>query len=568
MIPQTFPSVVDANNRTKMVVYEVPSIVGLTRWIDYIPVKSPASENDLSLANTYDNAGFILSSGLTNVTGLQAFVDYVPIYVDNAATTPWTTDANGYIPLSDLFSIPSLFANGEQGVWYDPSDFTTMFEDTTGSIPIALERPVGLLLDKSKGLALSSELQPNGDFSSGSTGWTVAGDWVIQNNRAEKLTNTANSNLGTSISVEANKSYLVTFDIISVTGQIIVQTASSSNANLIGFTSAGSVRCVITAASVLTGSRVIVFRAVTASTAVIDNVSIKELAGNHAISALASGAKRPTLSAKYNLLVGTTTLATQSVTTLATNYLLSFTGAGSITLSGTKTGTFTAGNNTLSSVTAGTLTLTVTGTVTNAQLIPSDQSSIPYQQVTTSTNYDADATKFPPFLRFDGTDDSMVTSSINFSTTDKVTLWAGLRSINTTNSIVCELSNNFNLAGAFGLSSPSTGGATTVRAYENVALLSATSTVLTPPSTFVVSVSYNNATSGSIQNKINSIDNGSNSGAGGGNFVNQPLYIGARGETSNFFRGNLYSLIIRGVTSTATQISNTETFVNSKTKAY
>ena len=203
-----------------------------------------------------------------------------------------------------VFSPLSLFAAGEQGVWYDPSDITTLFQDSSGTTPVTtVEKPVGLLLDKSKGLALSSELQPNGDFSSGSTGWIIAGDWVIQNNRAEKLTNTANSNLGTSVSVEANKSYLVTFNIISVSGSVIVQTASASNANLVAFTSTGSVSCIITAASVLAGSRVIVFRSVTASTAVIDNISIKELAGNHATQS--TGTKRPVLSARYNLLART-----------------------------------------------------------------------------------------------------------------------------------------------------------------------------------------------------------------------------------------------------------------------
>lgn len=42
-----------------------------------------------------------------------------------------------------------LFANGEQGVWYDPSDLTTMFQDTAGTIPAAYGQPVGLILDKS-----------------------------------------------------------------------------------------------------------------------------------------------------------------------------------------------------------------------------------------------------------------------------------------------------------------------------------------------------------------------------------------------------------------------------------
>ena len=45
-----------------------------------------------------------------------------------------------------LFSDPLT-----NGVWYDPSDFTTLFQDAAGTTPVtAVEQPVGLMLDKSK----------------------------------------------------------------------------------------------------------------------------------------------------------------------------------------------------------------------------------------------------------------------------------------------------------------------------------------------------------------------------------------------------------------------------------
>lgn len=51
--------------------------------------------------------------------------------------------------LNNQWNPKYLFGNGEQGVWYDPSDFSTMFEDEGGSIPVtAVEQPVGLMLDK------------------------------------------------------------------------------------------------------------------------------------------------------------------------------------------------------------------------------------------------------------------------------------------------------------------------------------------------------------------------------------------------------------------------------------
>jgi len=49
-----------------------------------------------------------------------------------------------------LFSPLSLFANGEQGAWYDPSDLTTLYQDSAGTTPVAADGdPVGLMLDKS-----------------------------------------------------------------------------------------------------------------------------------------------------------------------------------------------------------------------------------------------------------------------------------------------------------------------------------------------------------------------------------------------------------------------------------
>lgn len=43
-----------------------------------------------------------------------------------------------------------LFASGEQGAWYDPSDLSTMFQDAAGTIPVTADgQPVGKILDKS-----------------------------------------------------------------------------------------------------------------------------------------------------------------------------------------------------------------------------------------------------------------------------------------------------------------------------------------------------------------------------------------------------------------------------------
>lgn len=71
------------------------------------------------------------------------------------------------------FNPASLFAGGEQGAWYDPSDFSTLFQDSAGTTPVtAVGQPVGLMLDRRFGLVRGAELVSNGDFSQGTAGWT------------------------------------------------------------------------------------------------------------------------------------------------------------------------------------------------------------------------------------------------------------------------------------------------------------------------------------------------------------------------------------------------------------
>lgn len=78
--------------------------------------------------------------------------------------------------------------------------------------------------------------------------------------------------------------------------------------------------------------------------------------------------------APENLLLNSATLSTQNVTTIAANYIVSFSGTGTIALSGASTSDPLVGTGASDRVylkftpTAGTLTLTVSGSVTSAQL--------------------------------------------------------------------------------------------------------------------------------------------------------------------------------------------------------
>lgn len=49
-----------------------------------------------------------------------------------------------------IFNPLSLFGGGKQGVWYDPSDKSTLFQDAAGTVPVNKDGdPIGLMRDKS-----------------------------------------------------------------------------------------------------------------------------------------------------------------------------------------------------------------------------------------------------------------------------------------------------------------------------------------------------------------------------------------------------------------------------------
>ena len=96
--------------------------------------------------------------------------------------------------------LPSkLFANGEVGAWYDPSDSSTLFQDAAGTTPAGVGDPVGLMLDKS---------QLDGNHASQSTSNarpTLMQDddnkFYLQNDEIDDILVTAFTNLGANCTV-------------------------------------------------------------------------------------------------------------------------------------------------------------------------------------------------------------------------------------------------------------------------------------------------------------------------------------------------------------------------------
>jgi len=57
--------------------------------------------------------------------------------------------SGGFSP-ADVFTPADVFASSEQGAWYDPSDLSTLFQDSAGTTPVtASGQPVGKMLDRS-----------------------------------------------------------------------------------------------------------------------------------------------------------------------------------------------------------------------------------------------------------------------------------------------------------------------------------------------------------------------------------------------------------------------------------
>lgn len=170
------------------------------------------------------------------------------------------------------------------------------------------------------------------------------------------------------------------------------------------------------------------------------------------------------------------------------------------------------------------------------------------------------------YLSFDGVDDALQTGNINFTSTDKMTVWAGfVKTINTGQQLLVELSNNWSINSAFvlgatsGPSNPNSGFGSRGSAY--LPYVQITTSLGVP----LVASAVGGISEDTCSLKINGVTATSVTDQGTGTYGNYPLYIGARAGTSYFFNGRLYGLIVRGAQSTLSQIDEvTELYMKKK----
>ena len=235
---------------------------------------------NLPVGITYDEvrAQYVTGNGKRFPTYLQAkwYLDYIIKF--------------GYSP---VFSVASLFSDGEQGVWYDPSDLTTLFQDTAGTTPVTTAgQTVGLMLDKSQGLILGPELVTNGRFDTDTTGWTTSANASLSlSSNALRITASSNGIATASQAISGltiGKQYSFTFDIVAETQSTGNPSYGSVGSN-VPITSTGSFTVYFTADATTVTIRFGLGGAALAGEYIeIDNVSVKELPGYHATQATAA----------------------------------------------------------------------------------------------------------------------------------------------------------------------------------------------------------------------------------------------------------------------------------------
>jgi hypothetical protein len=167
-------------------------------------------------------------------------------------------------------------------------------------------------------------------------------------------------------------------------------------------------------------------------------------------------------------------------------------------------------------------------------------------------------------LLFDGSDDSLITASVDFSATDKMTVMAGVRkNVDTAIQCLYELGTSVSDTNGTFAALPAYDGGASFGAYwwigsrGTVFSSARTTATFAAPQTVVHTALHNIATD---QNEIRI--NGSSAATsagdqGTGNYANAILYIGSRSGSLRF-NGLIYTLIVRGATTPTSTIADFE----------
>ena len=211
---------------------------------------------------------------------------------------------------------------------------------------------------------------------------------------------------------------------------------------------------------------------------------------------------------------------------------------------------------------AGTVPVTSVGQPVGLWLDKSGRNNHAYQTVSASRPIlQRNATTGAYYLAFDGVDDFLQTNSINFTSTDKVSLFAGVRKLSdAARSMVSELASSA-IIGTFRFEAPnavssgnilySSGGSIPGGGVASIGGFNAPISIV---ATCKSSIAQDIA---DLRINGNLVVTGRQD-QGTGNYDNHPLYIGRRGGTSLPFNGHIYGLIGIGKLTTDTETAAIE----------
>ncbi len=180
------------------------------------------------------------------------------------------------------FDPMTLFAGGKQGVWYDPSDKSTLFQDVAGTVLVTKDGdPVGLMLDKSQGLegAVTNVAKPFMADSSNS---------LIEVTNTSDGTKLVIKQLSTESQInifEVDKTYKlsVVYSVPETASNINAYNTTSGVSNFL-FTATKGVRN--KAEVTLTAKSTALYFRASVGEITIHEIVLKEIKGNHATQSL------------------------------------------------------------------------------------------------------------------------------------------------------------------------------------------------------------------------------------------------------------------------------------------
>lgn len=403
--------------------------------------------------------------------------------------------------------VASLWALGEQGAVYDPSDLSTLFQDSAGTTPVtAMEQPVGLMLDKSGrgNHAFQATTTKRGVVSRRVNGFTATEDisqaaWLKRQatvSGVDKIQEDSSTNL-----------HYVRQDVPVFAGVYTLSFEAKQSERTIAWAS-------------LDGS---------------SNTLWFDLA-NGVSGGIGAGSSKITS-------IGDGWYKCEYIITKTAGTAPCFVGCSNSTTITNYPG--------------------VTGNGIFLRKLAIAEQGTAYQRVNTATDYDADPNKFPTYIRFDGVDDAYQTNSIDFTGTDKMTVWAGYAKLNDgPTSVFLETGANYTGGGGIGIFSSDGSSTNSTIAHSDIGGNKTATFVSAATEVGVVTVRYDlQAGAWTSARKNSGAWSFAFTASGGGMLGNRPLYIGARAGASLFFNGRLYSLIVRGAATPLAQIEAVENII-------